>query len=274
MTAPYLNLGCGSRFHPDWVNLDLHPTSPSVQQWDLRKDLPFPDESFDVVYHSHVLEHFSREDGLKLLKSCRRVLRRNGIVRVAVPDLERIAKSYLDALDKAAHGLRGGQLEHQWAVLELYDQAVRERSGGAMLDFLRNNSAANLDFVIQRHGEEVKKLLGVPQDRLNSHQDRFWSIVSQAKTVLTRTLIRLITGREGIRAFDLGRFRLSGEIHYYMYDRVSLALALQSAGFSSPRRVGPAESAVPRWKDFDLDTEPDGRTYKPDSLFMEAVNIR
>ena len=61
-----LNLGCGERFHPEWVNLDLHPTDTSVRGWDLQEGLPFPDGSFDVVYHSHVLEHFSKAEGLKV----------------------------------------------------------------------------------------------------------------------------------------------------------------------------------------------------------------
>jgi hypothetical protein len=55
-----------------------------------------------------------------------------------------------------------------------------------------------------------------------------------------------------------------------MYDRFSLARAMAEAGFSSPRIVGPAESFIEGWNDFHLDTEPDGRVYKPDSLYMEA----
>src|SRR5271163_2177762 len=96
-----LNLGCGSRFHPDWVNLDLYPSSPTVQQWDLQKEFPFPDGSFDVVYHSHVLEHFSRRDGLRFLERCCKVLRPEGILRVVVPDLERIVKLYVNAFNNA-----------------------------------------------------------------------------------------------------------------------------------------------------------------------------
>ena len=34
-----LNLGCGDRFHPDWVNLDLVSCHPAVRACDLRRDL-------------------------------------------------------------------------------------------------------------------------------------------------------------------------------------------------------------------------------------------
>ena len=130
MKGRYLNLGCGQRFHPDWVNLDLRPGGSSVQKWDLRKDLPFADESFDVVYHSHVLEHFSRAEALELLVRCRRVLRPDGVIRVVVPDLERIARAYLEALDKSLAGSTESQERYNWIVLEMYDQAVREAPGG------------------------------------------------------------------------------------------------------------------------------------------------
>src|SRR5437762_12486254 len=85
-----LNLGCGARFHPQWTNLDLTPSGQNVRAYDCRQPLPFEDESFDVVYHSHLIEHLRREDVIRFLRECCRVLRPGGILRVAIPDLEGI----------------------------------------------------------------------------------------------------------------------------------------------------------------------------------------
>ena len=60
MSAPrllnLLNLGCGSRFHPAWVNADLASRHPEVMVCDLSCGLPFDDASMDAVYASHLLE--------------------------------------------------------------------------------------------------------------------------------------------------------------------------------------------------------------------------
>ncbi len=263
-----LNLGCGQRFHLDWVNLDLHPTSPSIQQWDLQKDLPFSNESFDVVYHSHVLEHFSKADGLQLLQRCRRVLKSNGIFRIVVPDLERIARLYLEALDKSLGGDPAWKQRYDWILLEMYDQTVRETSGGEMLAYMRQEPIPERDFVAARLGGEFRR---ISEAITPTNAPGPTVSVSLLRNFISRKLARLALGREGIRAHDLGIFRTSGEIHRWMYDRYSLGKLLESAGFNSPRNVGPAESAIPGWVDFNLDTEPDGRVYKPDSLFMEAT---
>jgi len=272
MINRHLNLGCGQRFHPDWVNLDLHPTSPSVQQWDLQEELPFPDESFDVVYHSHVLEHFSKADGLQLLNRCRRILKPNGILRVAVPDLERIARLYLQALDMAASS-RGheGQAKHDWMLLELYDQAVREHPGGEMLEFARRAPADQREFLRQRLGGELDRMLKARDSAQESSQENKTSNMKGLADKLRRKVLRFVAGREGMHSYDLGRFRLSGEVHLWMYDRHSLGRALEQAGFTGPRCVGAPESVIPGWGDFHLDTEADGRIYKPDSLYMEAT---
>lgn len=267
ITVRLLNLGCGARFHSDWVNLDIQPVAPEVKKWDLHGELPFPEKSFDAVYHSHLLEHFSRADGLKLLHSCRRVLRQNGIIRVAVPDLERIARAYLQAMEGCLAGDETWKKRYDWVLLEMYDQANRDAPGGEMMAYARQETLPDRDYVIERIGQEFHGMTSRPQHgNAGAARGTFAAI----RDLLSRKLIRLFLGRDGIRAQDIGVFRLSGEVHRCMYDRYSLGRALDEAGFLSPRIVGPAESAIDGWVNFHLDTEPDGRVYKPDSLFMEA----
>jgi hypothetical protein len=78
-------------------------------------------------------------------------------------------------------------------------------------------------------------------------------------------------GAEGARALEIGRFRLSGEVHHWMYDRYSLAKLLIEAGFFNPIVQSATSSQIPDWKTFCLDTLPDGTVLKPDLFFMEAV---
>jgi SAM-dependent methyltransferase len=103
-TLPYLNLGCGTTFDLGWVNMDLLPSNPEVIAHDLYDPLPFGDGTFEMVYHSHVLEHLHRGHVRDFLLECRRVLKPGGTVRIVVPDLERLAKSYLACLEGALAG--------------------------------------------------------------------------------------------------------------------------------------------------------------------------
>lgn len=92
----YLNLGCGSRCHPDWINIDIKSGAPGVTAHDICHGIPFPDASFDVVYHSNLLEHIRRDDAQFLMHECYRVMKAGGILRVAVPDLEQIGRLLLN----------------------------------------------------------------------------------------------------------------------------------------------------------------------------------
>jgi hypothetical protein len=77
-------------------------------------------------------------------------------------------------------------------------------------------------------------------------------------------------GDDALHAMSIGRFRLSGEVHQWMYDRVSLSRALSVAGFTDPTVRSATESAIPGWSEFRLDSTPAGDVTKPDSFFMEA----
>lgn len=272
-----LNIGCGSRFHSAWTNIDAAPSSSHVQAYNCRAGIPFPDQSFDVVYHSHVLEHFPKAEALRFVRECFRVLRPGGIIRVAVPDLECLARLYLEAMQKAAGGDTQWQHNYDWLMLELYDQTVRNRSGGDMLEYLKQDPLPNEPFLFERFGGEVRRILEAirtparpqPTPLPLSQKITRW-LSSIPRRVFMRGL-REILGPGGCDALEIGRFRLSGEVHQWMYDRYSLARLLEQAGFLAPRRRDPAESAIPDWTSYHLDTDPDGSIYKPDSIHMEAV---
>jgi SAM-dependent methyltransferase len=62
---------------------------------DLTKPLPFPDNTFSVIYGAHVLEHLYLTDARRLLHECRRILRPGGLIRLVVPDLRFMTANYL-----------------------------------------------------------------------------------------------------------------------------------------------------------------------------------
>ena len=134
-----LNLGCGYHYTQGWTNLDFKSAGPDVIAWDLRKGIPFPDNNFDVVYHSHLLEHLAKNEAEKFMYDCFRVLSPGGILRVVVPDLECITRWYLHALELCLQGSKEWVPNYQWIMLEMYDQAVRNKSGGDMKKHLIEN---------------------------------------------------------------------------------------------------------------------------------------
>ncbi len=107
--------------------------------------------------------------------------------------------------------------------------------------------------------------MGEPQQRGNV------TFVHWPADAALRKAVRLLIGRDGIRAYNLGRFRPSGEIHYWTSYYYFLRRILERAGFSTPRRVGPADSNIPGCSNYHLDTELAGNVYKLDSLYMEAT---
>lgn len=65
-----------------------------IELADATKRLPAADASVDVVYSSHMLEHLDREGAKAFLEETLRVLRPGGILRIAVPDIEKMVDCY------------------------------------------------------------------------------------------------------------------------------------------------------------------------------------
>lgn len=85
--APYLNIGCGTNAFPGFVNSDWQ-WRPGYLCWDLRKPLPFADQSLHGIFTEHSLEHIPLQDAVTTLAEFRRVLKPGSICRIVVPDAE------------------------------------------------------------------------------------------------------------------------------------------------------------------------------------------
>ncbi len=271
----YLNLGCGKRYHSDWINMDITPQGPQVIQNDLSDGIPLPDESCDVVYHAAMLEHLRQPDAAAFLAECYRVMKPSGIIRVGVPDLENICRVYLSCLSRAVNEEDGAAHDYDWIMLELFDQIAREKSGGFMLEYLRQNPLPHEDFIYERIGEEGRELVKALQKQHgHSFSDLFYKIrkgLRYLPVLMKQHIQQILLSSDDQRAIEIGRFRLCGEAHQWMYDRYSLARLLKQAGFQDPQVQDAKTSRIPHWTDFNLDTLPDGAVIKPDLFFMEAI---
>lgn len=126
-----VNIGCGMTPTPGWRNYD-NSFSLLLSRWprwlirllrnagffnegsfsylsfcrensisfcDAVKRIPLPDNSVDVVYSSHMLEHLDDLEARAFLKEAYRVLTKDGIIRIAVPGLSAKIEQYLGDKD-------------------------------------------------------------------------------------------------------------------------------------------------------------------------------
>ena len=99
-------------------NIDFISNSEYVQRHNLLKGILWG-KFLDILYHSHVLEHFFKEDGKKFIQNATGFLKRDGIIRIAVRILEKIAREYIKNLESAETGDLSGIMNYEWITLEL-----------------------------------------------------------------------------------------------------------------------------------------------------------
>ncbi len=121
-----INIGCGQTPTPGWRNFDnslslklaripslpglllkirfLEQTqydfiqfarSNQIEYGDATRALPLADNSVEVLYSSHMLEHLDQTEVFLFLEESKRVLMSGGILRLAVPDIKKQVDQYL-----------------------------------------------------------------------------------------------------------------------------------------------------------------------------------
>lgn len=89
-----MHLGCGNIDHIKFINIDGYP-HPHVHYVQTIDRLPqFKDGSVDLIYASHCLEHFCYTQTGDVLKEWQRVLRKGGVLRLSIPDFDKLVEIY------------------------------------------------------------------------------------------------------------------------------------------------------------------------------------
>lgn len=252
-----INLGCGKKYivDPRWENIDF-VKGENIRAVNILEGLPYKDNSIDVIFSSHMLEHFTKSEAERHIRECYRVLKPNGILRIVVPDLEDICKEYLKILSLAKND-ESYKTKYNYIVIELIDQMTRMQGGGEMQKYWEDSSS-DLKYVAERTGYPQ----GYLQERQENKDNVFLMFLYKIKRVFIKNRI--------FATYLYGKFSLSGEQHKWMYDSFGLECLLKETGFCNINNLAYNVSSIENWKEFGLEIGNDGKEYKPHSLYMEA----
>ena len=89
----FLNVGAGKFNHKFWTNVDYGSEQYAKIQNEFielnlieRPKFPFEDNSIELIYTSHTIEHITDESVINFIKESQRILKKGGVLRITCPD--------------------------------------------------------------------------------------------------------------------------------------------------------------------------------------------
>jgi predicted SAM-dependent methyltransferase len=124
-----LDIGSQNARFQDFTTVDMYAPEADVRADALK--LPFPDNSIEDIWASHILEHFKPSQVQPALKEWLRVLKPGARARIVIPDLDDACRAWLERRVGAMGMIFGGFGEEAgqthffgWGPLELRDELL------------------------------------------------------------------------------------------------------------------------------------------------------
>jgi hypothetical protein len=130
-----LHIGSGPLAIEGWTNVDVSPWPGVDVVLDVRE--PWPFANVELIFAEHFLEHLTLTEGLRFLSECRRVLERDGVLRLSTPNLDWVWLTHYKppaelTLDEQLLGcLEINRAFHGWGHQFLYNFRTLELALGA-----------------------------------------------------------------------------------------------------------------------------------------------
>ena len=174
-----LNLGAGDIPIDGYINIDRKTGQEAYP-------LAYEDNSVDEIRASHILEHFGMHDVVDVLKEWVSKLKPGGLLKIAVPDFDKIVKLYEEGDSKTSGYLCGGQVDENDYHKSIFNQetltTIMEDAGIELVTSWSSQikDCASLPVSLNLQGnkasnkeDELKSILQRPEDQF----------VSETKTV-------------------------------------------------------------------------------------------
>lgn len=261
-------MACGDLFiiSEMWENCDFAPQSKDVRQVDLLKKLPYKNNTFDVVYCSHFIEHIHLDKIQEFLTECKRVLKPKGLIRIVLPDFENMAREYVKNIDLGYYKFS------EFNIVEIVDQLVRNKSGGSLSDWYikAKNDSEMSAYINTRTGYEFKS-----RDLLNISfftrlkRFTFYKLKFKIQFKVINLVVSLFP--KWFRDNHISK-TMTGEKHMWVHDYHSISNFLHLSGFFGISKVDSHNSGAPNFPLFPLDLNEQGNSRKgSESMYIEAL---
>ena len=118
-----VHIGCGKRYSPEFINIDALPLAHvHIVTNDIASLDDFADGTVDLIYMCHVLEHIKVDNLKNVLLEMKRILKVDGILRLSVPDFDRLLDIYnalgqdINAISRQVMGGQTGEYNIHYSV--------------------------------------------------------------------------------------------------------------------------------------------------------------
>jgi len=181
-----INLGCGKNIYQGWINID-DIDSPGIFKHDLRKPLPFENNSISFFFSEHFFEHLDEVDGFNLLKHLYDKLCVGGVLRISMPYLDEILNTYYNWDVKKNNHLYLSRFKSKDQFLNF--AFFGESSTSQSIKFLSNITSTNDGHKFIYSKEDITKKLKDIGFKVISFKDKNISEFEELKNLETREQI-------------------------------------------------------------------------------------
>ncbi len=210
MEKLYVQYGCGLSAPLEWINFDSSPTlrlqkiplfgillkplfktafPNNVRYGDIIIGLPFEPNSCDGLYCSHILEHLSFNDFRKALKNSNTILKKDGIFRCIVPDLEFEARKYIKELDNGNSLASINFMNNTLLGIQHRQRGVK----GFLKSFFGNSHHLWMwDFLSLKMELEAAGFTNIRRCRFNDSSDTMFQLVESSDRFIKAVAIECI----------------------------------------------------------------------------------
>ena len=138
-----LHLGSGSRYLEGYLHVDIADYEHIDFKSSVDKLNTIDDDSVNEIYASHVLEYFDRNEVESVLNEWKRVLKKDGVLRIAVPNFEALIKVYKETeeIEKIL-----GPLYGKWDLTDgriIYHKTVYDKN--SLTELLKRIGFSNIE---------------------------------------------------------------------------------------------------------------------------------